>query len=161
MEATVHTAVTADPADFVELAVDLDQVLALHPRLLAVRWLDAPCRVGSRAEVTVSLPPVLAALRPLVGDSRGTVTLAAHAPGAHVVYRLDAARVTGEVRVDADRSGPAPRLRVHGRLEPKAALARLALAPSAGAAGLLLTLAARRTVARADAILTRRATARR
>jgi hypothetical protein len=148
----VRMDVEVDPSLLVDLAVDLDALLALHPRVVGARWLDEPVRPGSRAEITVEIPPSLSLLRPIVGIPQGVLTLLDHQPGERARYRLDATRVAGEVELVAGPPGDGT-VAVSARLWPRSPLARVAFAPSASVAEVVMTRSARRTLARADATL--------
>lgn len=159
----VHAAVRADPASFVELAVDLDRLVALHPRLLDAQWLDVPAvpdvppTSGARAEIGVALPAALGLLSAIVGQPRGILTLVDHHPGLSVKYRLDAERVAGVVELVAGQAGPArpasPAVTVRGALWAKATVARAAMVPALPVLTPAMTAAVRRTIVRADELL--------
>jgi hypothetical protein len=149
----VRSEVRADPALFVALAVDLDRMRALHPRVTAARWLDEPAVPGSRAEIAVAIPPALGLVESIVGAPRGVLTLAEHEPGRRARYLLDADLVAGTVELAASRAEPV--VEVSATLWARSTLARAATAPAAGVAQVALERSARRTLERADQTLLR------
>jgi hypothetical protein len=148
----VRAEVQSDPALFVALAIDLDRIRALHPRVVGARWLDEPAVSGARAEIEVALPPVLTLLLPIVGAPHGVLTLAEHEPGRRVSYRLGPGRVAGGVELAVDRSRPVPAVVVNASLWPASAPARAAMLPVWAVARPVIARSAHLTLLRADAM---------
>jgi hypothetical protein len=152
----IETDVDVEPGALIGFAIDLDELRSLHPRLADARWLDEPAKIGSRAEVVVTMPRSLNVLRPIVGATRGVFTLVEYEPDRSVRYAIDSPRVTGDVQLVVDEGRASRSVEVHGTLHAKARLARLASIPFTGAAELVVARAARRTLARAVDILSTR-----
>jgi hypothetical protein len=152
----IKTDVDIEAEALVGLAIDLDQLLNLHPRLAEARWLDEPAKIGSRAEIVVTMPTSLNVLRPIIGATRGVCTLVEYQPDRSVRYAIDSPRVTGNVQLVVNKSHATRSVEIRGSLHAKASLARLASIPFTGAAEFAVARAARRTLARAVDVLSTR-----
>jgi hypothetical protein len=156
MSVCIETDIEVKPGALVGLAVDLDELRNLHPRLADARWLDEPAKLGSRAEIAVTMPTSLNVLQPIIGAARGLFTLVEYEPDRSVRYVVDSPRITGDVQLIVDESRTGRSVEIRGALHAKTRLARLASIPFTGAAELVLARAARRTLARAIDVLNRR-----
>jgi hypothetical protein len=141
----------ATPVDqLIELLRDPQQLVAIEPRLIAARWVDAGApRPGSRAVIVTDIPYTVPLVARLIGSPRGQVTITRWEPPRHLACRFVTAAGDGHVDL---RTRDAI-VEVDGLFRPVSPLARRLLRPFRGRLERLASRAIARGTRRIEAAL--------